>query len=321
MANTILDISHVSKRFGRFQALDDVSITIARGDIYGLIGENGAGKTTLMRLITGLSPMQEGRISLMGSTLGQNSRILGRIGSVIETPAAFTRLTVGQNMKLVAIQHGLIDEGAIDETLGFVGLSEKTRTRAGQLSLGQRQRLGLAMAILPHPDLLILDEPINGLDPAGIMEFRQLLARLSKERRTTLLISSHILSELYLVSSRFGFISHGRLIKEVTREELDRVNQAGILLDVDQSARAAMILDREGITPFQVMDDHRILIRRQHLEPGPLNRLLVEEGVLVNHINDQKGSLEDYFMDLLNHDPEQRGSATQDHRNQGGDND
>ena len=279
MDDTILDISHASKRFGRFQALDDVSLSINKGEVYGLIGENGAGKTTLMRLITGLSPIQEGTIRLMGHTIGKDSRILSRIGSIIEAPAAFKKLTVSQNMKLTAIQHGLADDKAIDQTIDFVGLSEKAKTRAGHLSLGQRQRLGLAMAILTRPDFLILDEPINGLDPAGIMEFRTLLDRLNKERQTTILSSSHILSELYLVSSRFGFISHG--------------------------SKAAMLLDRQKIGPFQVLDDHRILIRQENLEPGPINRLLVQEGILVNQISQQKGSLEEYFADLLNKDPQE----------------
>ncbi|WP_416517033.1 ABC transporter ATP-binding protein [Bifidobacterium asteroides] len=305
MDDTILDISHASKRFGRFQALDDVSLSINKGEVYGLIGENGAGKTTLMRLITGLSPIQEGTIRLMGHTIGKDSRILRRIGSIIEAPAAFKKLTVSQNMELTAIQHGLTDDKAIAQTIDFVGLSEKAKTRAGHLSLGQRQRLGLAMAILTRPDFLILDEPINGLDPGGIMEFRTLLDRLNKERRTTILISSHILSELYLVSSRFGFISHGRLIKEVNKDELDRINQNGLLIDVDQSSRAAMILDRRGIGPFQVLDDHQILIRQENLEPGPINRLLVQEGILVNQISQQKGSLEEYFTDLLNKDSQE----------------
>lgn len=305
MDDTILDISHASKRFGRFQALDDVSLSINKGEVYGLIGENGAGKTTLMRLITGLSPIQEGTIRLMGHTIGKDSRILSRIGSIIEAPAAFKKLTVSQNMELTAIQHGLTDDKAIDQTIDFVGLREKAKTRAGHLSLGQRQRLGLAMAILTRPDFLILDEPINGLDPAGIMEFRTLLDRLNKERQTTILISSHILSELYLVSSRFGFISHGRLIKEVGKDELDRINQNGLLIDVDQSSRAAMILDRQGIGPFQVLGDHQILIRQGNLEPGPINSLLVQEGILVNQISQQKGSLEEYFADLLNKDPQE----------------
>ena len=305
MDDTILDISHVSKRFGRFQALDDVSLSINKGEIYGLIGENGAGKTTLMRLITGLSPMQRGSIRLLGHKLGKDSRILSRIGSIIESPAAFKKLTVIQNMKLTAIQHGLADDKAIDQAIDFVGLGEKAKTRADHLSLGQRQRLGLAMAILNRPDFLILDEPINGLDPAGIMEFRTLLDKLNQERQTTILISSHILSELYLVSSRFGFISHGRLIKEVGKDELDRINQNGLLINVDQSSKAAMLLDSGGIGPFQVLDDHQILIRQGNLEPGPINRLLVQEGILVNQISQQKGSLEEYFANLLNKDPQE----------------
>ncbi|RBP99910.1 ABC transporter ATP-binding protein [Bifidobacterium xylocopae] len=299
MIGTALDIRGVGKRFGRFTALDNVSLAVRKGDIYGLIGENGAGKTTLMRLICGLSPMQTGSIDLLGQRIGRSQRALSRIGAVIESPAAFGSLSVTQNLKLAAIQHGLSDSRDIDEAIEFVGLAEKRRTKARHLSLGQRQRLGLAMAILHHPDFLILDEPINGLDPSGIMEFRQLLKRLNEERQTTILISSHILSELYQVSTRFGIIHQGHMVKELTRPELDAANQAGLLVSVDQAPLAARILDRAGIGPFEVNDDHHLLIRSDGADPGHINLMLVQGGVLVEGFSRQEGSLEKYYLNLL----------------------
>ncbi|AKV55465.1 ABC transporter ATP-binding protein [Bifidobacterium actinocoloniiforme DSM 22766] len=299
MTQTALDIHDVGKKFGRFTALDHVSLSVRRGDVYGLIGENGAGKTTLMRLICGLSPMQSGSISLFGESGGASRRALSRIGAVIESPAAFSSLTVDENLKVAAIQHGLPGSADINEAIEFVGLGEKRRTKAKHLSLGQRQRLGLAMAILHHPDFLILDEPINGLDPSGIMEFRRLLQRLNEERQTTILISSHILSELYQVSTRFGIIHKGRMVKEISRSELDEANQAGLLVSVDKAPLAARILDTAGIGPFEVSDDHHLFIRSDGADPGRINLMLVQGGVMVEGFSRREGSLEQYYLNLL----------------------
>ncbi|MFD1125313.1 ABC transporter ATP-binding protein [Lentilactobacillus raoultii] len=297
----ILEINHVSKHFGQFQALQDVSFNVNRGDIYGLIGENGAGKTTLMRLITHLSPLKEGTITLLGERSTHYKQALKHIGAVIETPAAFKKLTVRQNLKLTAIQHGIQDPGLIDQTIDFVGLSSKKNAKAGKLSLGQRQRLGLGLALLPQPDFLILDEPINGLDPSGIIEFRQLLKRLNQEHNTTILISSHILTELYQVSTKFGFIYHGHFIKEVTKEELDKENQSGILLDVDDTKTTAQLLDQNNISPFTVLSDHQIIIHNLTIDTANLNRILVMNDVSVTNITRQEGSLEQYYTNLLHH--------------------
>ena len=297
----ILEINHVSKHFGKFQALNDVSLSVNRGDIYGLIGENGAGKTTLMRLITHLSPLTQGTITLLGEQSTHYQQALKHIGAVIETPAAFKKLTVRQHLKLAAIQHGIQDGDLIDQTIEFVGLTAKKKTKAGKLSLGQRQRLGLALALLPQPDFLILDEPINGLDPSGIVEFRKLLKRLNQERNTTILISSHILTELYQVSTKFGFIYHGHFIKEVTKSELDKENQSGILLEVNDVKLTAQLLDNAGIDPFTVLDDSRVLIHNMTINTAKLNQILVMNGVAVANMTRQEGSLEQYYTDLLSH--------------------
>lgn len=299
MNDVILDIRAVSKRFGNYQALENVNLTVKRGDVYGLIGENGAGKTTLMKLITGLSPLTQGQITLLGESAQHYHYALRRTGAIIETPVAFPNLTVRQNLKVCAIQHGLQDAQIIDETLEFVHLVKKQRTRAKHLSLGQRQRLGLALAILPRPDFLVLDEPINGLDPTGIIDFQQLIKRLSEERDTTILISSHILSELYQVSNRFGIIHHGQLIKQVTKEELDEANQAGLIFTVDKVQLASQTLDQSGYAPFDVLDDQRILIKDNNVTAANVNQVLVENGVAVKALTHQEGSLEQYYTDLL----------------------
>ncbi|MFD1411181.1 ABC transporter ATP-binding protein [Lapidilactobacillus gannanensis] len=299
MTIPVLEIKQVSKKFGHYQALTDIDLTINRGDIFGLIGENGAGKTTLMRLITQLSPLQQGQITLLGETGSHYQQALSRIGAIIESPAFFKKLTVAENLKIFAIQHGLSGSQLIDQTLAFVGLAEKANTRAGRLSLGQKQRLGLGLAILPQPDFLILDEPINGLDPAGIIEFRQLLKRLNQERQTTILISSHILTELYQVSTRFGFIHHGHLIQQLTKAALDEANQSGVLITTPMVASAARILDQAAYTALQVIDDQHLLVQATAADPAKINQILVSGGVAVTAINQRTGSLEQYYTALL----------------------
>lgn len=300
MSQSVLVLEHVSKRFGRFIALDDVSFQIDQGDIYGLIGENGAGKTTLMKLITRLSLLHNGKITLLGESFaGHYQRALSRTGAVIEAPTSFEKLTVEQNLKITEIQHGLNDRQLLLETLKFVGLTEKRRTKVKSLSLGQRQRLGLAMALLPQPDFLILDEPINGLDPSGIIAFRKLLQTINQERQTTILISSHILSELYQVSTKFGFISHGHFLKEVTKQDLDQENKSGILLDVNDPALAARVLDEQSVGPFEVINSTQILISNLAVDTGVLNTTLVQHGVVIKNMVRQHGSLETYYTNLI----------------------
>ncbi|WP_125767551.1 ABC transporter ATP-binding protein [Lapidilactobacillus wuchangensis] len=299
MTVPVLQINQVSKRFGHYQALSDINLTINQGDIFGLIGENGAGKTTLMRLITQLSPLQQGQITLLGATGQHYQQALSHVGAIIESPAFFKKLTVAENLKLCAIQHGLPASPLVKQTLAFVGLTAKANTKAGHLSLGQKQRLGLGLAILPQPDFLILDEPINGLDPEGIIEFRQLLKQLNQERQTTILISSHILTELYQVSTRFGFIHQGRLIQQLSKAELDEANQAGVLITTSMVAQAAQILDQAHYKSLQVLDDQHLLVQQVDVNPAQINQLLVSAGVAVTAINQRAGSLEEYYTSLL----------------------
>ncbi|KRK75439.1 ABC superfamily ATP binding cassette transporter, ABC protein [Companilactobacillus alimentarius DSM 20249] len=297
MTKTILSVDNVSKSFGRYKAIDNLSFTLQKGDIYGLIGANGAGKTTIMRLITQLSPLKVGQIELFGQKINQQA--LKHVGAVIETPAAFDKLTVQENLKLVAIQRGINDSTKIMKIVQFVGLTKKLHTKARNLSLGQRQRLGLAIAILPEPDLLILDEPINGLDPSGIIEFRKLLEKLNQEKQVTILISSHILTELYQVSTRFGFIYNGQLVKKITREDLDKVNQSGLIVTVDNVSKASQLIDEKFSEKFTVIDDKNILIHSLAIDIPKLNQVLVENGVAVIGLTKEEKSLEDYYTKLI----------------------
>jgi ABC-2 type transport system ATP-binding protein len=294
---TILSVNNVSKIFGKYKALDNVNLSLRKGDIYGLVGSNGAGKTTLMRLITQLSPLKIGEIQLFDKKVNQQA--LKHVGAVIEAPVAFDKLTVQENLKLVAIQRGINDSKRISEIVKFVGLTEKLDTKAKNLSLGQKQRLGLAIAVLPDPDLLILDEPINGLDPSGIIEFRNLLEKLHREKQVTILISSHILTELYQVSTRFGFIYNGQLIKEITKEELDKANQSGLILNVDDISKAAQIIDKEFMQDFTVINDNKLLIHSLNIDPSKLNRKLIENDVSVLSLTKEEKSLEDFYTNLI----------------------
>jgi ABC-2 type transport system ATP-binding protein len=295
----VLEIQNVSKRFGNFKALDDISLSIKRGEIYGLIGENGAGKTTLMRLITKLSPLRSGKITLLGDNLRVTNRPLKHIGSIIESPACFQNLTVIQNLKLTSIQHGISNKSLVANIIELVGLELKKNTKAKNLSLGQRQRLGLAIALLPQPDFLILDEPINGLDPSGIMDIRALLKKLNSEMNTTILISSHILTELYQVSTRFGFIHRGRLIKELSKEELESANKSGIEIELDQVEQAAQVLDGLNIGEFSISDDHHVLILDLNANIAEINNQLVQNNIPVKNITKKESSLEQYYTNLL----------------------
>lgn len=297
MVKIILSINNVSKSFGKYKAIDNLNLSLQKGDIYGLIGSNGAGKTTIMRLITQLSPLQVGEIKLFDQKINQQA--LKHVGSIIETPVAFEKLTVKQNLKLIAIQRGINDYDKINEIINFVGLNEKDNTKAKNLSLGQKQRLGLAIAILPDPDLLVLDEPINGLDPSGIIEFRQLLLRLNQEKQVTILISSHILTELYQVSTRFGFIYRGQLIKQISKDDLDRVNQSGLMVTVNNVSKASQIIDKNYSKKFTVLNDKNILIHSLNVDSSELNKKLVMNGVSVVSITKEEKSLEDYYTNLI----------------------
>ena len=281
----VLVLQQVSKKFGRQYALTDVSLTIKKGDIYGLIGKNGAGKTTLIKVITQLLEASSGNVSLFGSQTYQEwTQSLKRVGSVIETPVAHNHLTAYENLnyycKLRHIPHA---DKVIRETLEYVDLTDTGKKKFRDFSLGMKQRLGLAIALLTRPDLMILDEPINGLDPVGIKEFRQLVQRLNEELGMTFIISSHILSELYLVGTRFGIIEEGRLIREISKAEFEEQSEDYIVLKTSQLVNAS---------------DEIHIFTHSH-EISKIVKELAAADIPVQEIYYARQNLENFFTDLV----------------------
>ena len=255
MKEVALKTNGLTKEYGKFKALDGANMTVYRGDIYGLIGRNGAGKTTIMKTVTGLTNPTSGSYEIFGTEgkdIGKEKR---RLGCLIENPAFFSNLTGEQNLLYYCKLKGITDKKKIDEALELVDLLEAKKKKFKAYSLGMKQRLGIALAILDNPDLIILDEPINGLDPIGISKLRDTFKKINKEKNLTIMISSHILSELYAVANRFLFIDQGRVIKEVTKEELDDECSRCLVIEVNDVKKALSVLERNlGIRRYKVVD-------------------------------------------------------------------
>ena len=215
MKEFIIETQHLTKQYGQQKSVSDLNIHVRPGHIYGLLGRNGAGKTTLMKTVTTLTEKSSGKFELFGKSDVELTESKRRVGCLIENPAFFGNLTAYQNLKYYAIQKGIVDLSQIDKALKTVNLEEQRNKKFKSFSLGMKQRLGIAFAILDNPDFIILDEPINGLDPMGIKSLRDTFTRLNEENGITIMISSHILSELYIVANHFCFIDKGRIIKEI----------------------------------------------------------------------------------------------------------
>ena len=299
MREIVLQTQGLSKNYQAFKALDSVDMTVFRGDIYGLIGRNGAGKTTIMKIVTGLTEKSGGSFELFskkGENLGNERR---RIGCLIENPAFFGGLTAYQNLNYYALQKGITNKKQIDEALELVNLTEVKDKKFRKFSLGMKQRLGVALAVMDNPDLIILDEPINGLDPIGISELRDTFKRLNAQKGITFIISSHILSELYMVATRFLIIDQGRVLKEITKEELDLECMRCIAVKTDDTKHAAVILEQNGIEEYKVIDGSELRVYKNDVKPQDLNRLLIQNGVNVSEVFETGISLEDYFKSLI----------------------
>lgn len=299
MKEVVLQTHNLTKKYKNFTALDHVNITIHRGDIYGLIGRNGAGKTTLMKVITTLTPKTEGSFELFG-TENDVTETKRRIGCLIESPAFFGKLTAYQNLEYYAIQKGIVDKEQIDKVLELVDLTKQRNKKFKNFSLGMKQRLGIALAILDHPDFIILDEPINGLDPIGIKKLRDTFKKLNEEHNITILISSHILSELYLLANRFCFIEQGRVLKEITKEELDLECSKCIVIKVLDTKKATVVLEKElHTTNYKVIDEREIRLYDYLNQAAKVNKVLSKNDVDVMEIYESGISLEEYFDTLI----------------------
>lgn len=301
MKKVVLKTYNITKKYGEQLAVDNVNMTIKKGDIYGFIGQNGAGKTTLIRLITGLIHKSGGEIELLGANEeNELNKARTMVGSLIESPSLYTNMTARENLEVSRLVRNIPGKKCIDEVLELVGLKDVEKKKVKNFSLGMRQRLGIANALMGNPKLLILDEPINGLDPMGIVEIRELLKKINKEKDMTILISSHILSELSELATTYGIISNGKLIEEITAKQLSEKCRQYIDLRVDDTARAVILLERElGISDYEVLEDSNIKVFSNLDNVGEVNSLLSRSGIIVESISVKGENLEEYFMNKV----------------------
>ena len=291
--SAVLQTYELTKAFGSKLAVDHVNMTIERGDIYGFIGKNGAGKTTLMRLVLNLALPTSGRIDLFGAAPTMESR--QRIGSLVETPGYYKNCSARENLLRFAMLYGA-DIREVDGILNQIGLAGTENKKVGKFSLGMKQRLGIGISLLNHPEFIILDEPINGLDPAGIQEIRNLILFLNKERGTTFLISSHLLDELSKIATRFGIINNGKLVEEIRSCDIDERDGSRTRFVVSDPASAARILAEFAGPENILVRDYAVTVMNRQKDVAAMNRLLVEAGIGVSGITHENGGLESYFM-------------------------
>lgn len=299
MSEFVCETKNLSKRYKNFFALKNVNLKIPKGEIYGLVGENGAGKTTLIRILTGLGFQGEGEVLLFGKKehLRQER---SKIGCTVEMPALYKDMTAEQNLEVHRIQRGIPGKACISDTLALVGLSDTGAKRVSNFSLGMKQRLALGVALLGEPEFLILDEPVNGLDPTGIIELRRLLKSLVRERGTTILISSHILSELYQLATCYGFLHKGELLKQISAEELNESCKRHIFLRTDNAQKTALLLEQKiGIKNYAVYPDGSVRVYDGLDQVRSISKMLSEHNVLIDEISVQGEDLETYFENLI----------------------
>lgn len=301
MKENIIVTKDLCKMYGGKLVVNNVNINIKKGDIYGLVGKNGSGKTTLIKMIMSLANITKGEVELFGKTIESEKREShSRIGCLVETPAFYPYLTAKENLEYYRIQSGIVDKDCIDRSLKLVGLGDAGKKKFKSFSLGMKQRLGIAFAIMGNPDLLILDEPINGLDPIGIKEIRDLLLKLNKINNTTILISSHILGELSQLASCYGFINNGELLEEIEGKELSERCRHCLAIEVDNAEKSVAILENAlKSIKYEVLNNNTINLYDYLDEPFKVNEALLNEGIKVYSINMVESNLEDYFLKLI----------------------
>ncbi|EQB90400.1 ABC-2 type transport system ATP-binding protein [Clostridium punense] len=301
MGNDILKLIGISKKYKNLKVLDSVSMTIKKGEIYGLIGLNGAGKSTLLRIITGLSIADKGTIQLFGESEQDKLQYeRRRVGAVVEAPALYDNKTVYENMHINRLQKGIPGELAIEKLLRSLELIGEKNKKVKTLSLGGKQRLAIAMALLGDPELIILDEPINGLDPVKVIELRELLKKLNREYGITILISSHILGEVYHLATRFGVIHKGKIVEELPLEELNSKCKKYVHIKVDNAASAAVVINKElGTLNYNILPNEVINLYDYVDETELVTEVLVKAGIKVKEIMPKGEELEAYFSKIV----------------------
>lgn len=301
MQEVILATRELSKKYNNIAAVSGINLEVKQGQIYGLVGKNGAGKTTLLRMITGQSFATEGGILLFGANTEADLRKgRKRIGAIIETPSFYSYMSGKDNLEYYRIQRGIPGKQCVAEALEEVGLTEAANKKYKSYSLGMKQRLGLALALMNRPELLLLDEPINGLDPFGIVEIRKLLFKLNQEKNITILISSHILSELSNLVNYYGFIDKGKLIKQLSAEDLSRECNKYIELKVDNVERMTALLETKlNCHSYKLTPDYAIHIYEYLDQPKKISELAVTNGIGLQSMMQKEINLENYFIQLV----------------------
>lgn len=299
MPDLIIETRQLTKVYGEQTVVNKVDLHVKKGRIYGLLGRNGAGKTTVMKMILGLASITSGKVYVFSQNISikdNAKRIYPRIGSIIETPGFYPNLTGTENLEIFAKLRGTPKPNAVKEALELVGLPYRDKKVFGKYSLGMKQRLGIANAIMHDPELLILDEPTNGLDPIGIAEVRDFIRDLCTEQGKTILISSHILSEIALLADDIGIINNGVLLEENSLIELQKKNSKYIQLQVSDTAKAALVLERRFNTKkYSVQDDHTLRLFDTVLDMAEINKTLIAENISVISSQFCNDTLEDYF--------------------------
>ena len=295
----VLQTNALCKHYGQFKALDGLTMHIPKGAIYGFVGKNGAGKTTLIRLICGLQAPSAGTYTLYGIQNTDKGIVKAhrRMGAVVETPAIYPDMTAAQNLRHQYRILGLPSEDGLQELLELVGLHNTGKKKAKHFSLGMRQRLGIAVALCGDPDFLVLDEPVNGLDPQGIIEIRELILRLNRERGITILISSHILDELSRLATHYGFIDRGRLIKEISAEALNDACRKSLYAKVTDTKALARVLDEQKVE-YKILSATEAQIFAT-LNVSQLTLRLAKEHCEVLSLQEHDESLESFYLNLL----------------------
>mgnify|MGYP002795224423 FL=1 len=295
----IMETVGLRKSYKGNVVVNDVNIHVPKGAIYGFVGPNGAGKSTVMKMILNLIQPEAGEVQLFGEKVtDQSYEVFKRVGSIIENPYFYEKMTARQNLELHCDYMGFPNKERIDEVLQMVDLQNVEGKQIRHYSLGMKQRLAIARAILAKPEFLILDEPINALDPEGIREMRNLFQRLNQEDGTTIFISSHILSEVDLIADTIGIIQHGNLLAELPIEEIHKHQTEYISLQVDDVAHAATLLEQMGIANFSVLDKEFIRIYDSNISGKVLSKALIESGVGLESLGRKQDTLEDYFFQL-----------------------
>lgn len=301
MSTNIMISKSLTKTYGSFTALYPTNLSISKGEILGLVGRNGAGKTTLLKLITGQCLPTGGELELFSETTTDGLRqARQRIGAIVETPCFYRDMTARQNLEYYRIQRGIPGKERVEAALSEVGLTDTGKKKFRDFSMGMKQRLALALALMNHPDFLVLDEPINGLDPLGIVEIRELLLTLNREKQITILISGHVLAEMQSLATTYAFIDGGRVIKTMTAEQLEESCGHYLRLVIDHETRAAVYLEKHfPDIRYSIQPDKSIHIYNLQDQADEVTRVLVMNNIRLSSLETRGTNLEDYFVSLV----------------------